>query len=453
MTKGPLVPIILKFAVPLMLSSVLQLLYNAADIVVVGRFAPNGTAALAAVGSTGALINLLVNLFMGLSVGASIVASQHFGAGRHKDLSDTVHTCMVVAAVSGVALSAFGYFSARTLLTWMDSPDGVLDLATLYMQIYFLGMPFNLIYNFGAAILRAVGDTKRPLYILFASGLVNVVLNLIFVIGFGMSVDGVAWATVSSQVLSAACVVALMVRTPGASHLDWRKLRMHGQKLVAVARCGIPAGVQGMMFSISNVLIQKAINSFQEITVAGSSAASNIEGFVYVIMNAFAQAAMTVTAQNAGAKDAGRVRKTLLVCLGLVTVCGLAVGQAAVLFGTQLSSLYNSDPEVIRVSCERMAIVCGFYFMCGIMDVLVGSLRGIGLSLLPTVVTVGGVCGLRILWINTVFAANPSMSTLLYSYPVSWLITEIVHAVCFIIYFRRKKAEWACMPQDQALEA
>ena len=442
MTQGSLPPMILKFAVPLILSSILQLLYNAADIVVVGKFARDAVYAQGAVGSTGALINLLVNLFMGLSVGASIVASQYYGSGDHKGLSEALHTSMTVAAVSGVALGAVGFFGARQMLVWMDNPPGMLPLATLYMKIYFLGMPANLIYNFGSAILRAVGDTKRPLYILSATGVVNVLLNLLFVLGMDTSVDGVAWATVIAQVLSAICVVILMLRSEGAVRLTWRKLGIHRDKLAAIARCGLPAGLQGMMFSISNVMIQTAVNSFQEITVTGNAVAGNIEGFVYMIMNAFYQAALTITAQNCGAKKIKRVRDTLIWCEVMVVASGLLAGQTAVHFGPQLAGIYNDDPEVINVACQRLLMLCGPYFLCGIMDVLVGSLRGMGLSLLPMAVTVAGVCGLRIVWIRTVFVHHHTLQILLLSYTVSWVVTELVHLACFIGAYRKRKREW-----------
>ncbi len=446
MTQGPLPPMILRFALPLILTSVLQLLYNAADIVVVGRFAKDAVYAQGAVGSTSSLINLLVNLFMGLSVGASIVASRLFGSGDHKGLSEALHTSMTVAAISGVGLAAVGFFGARQMLIWMDNPAGMLDLATLYMKIFFLGMPANLIYNFGSAILRAVGDTKRPLYILSATGVINVLLNMLFVMGLGMSVDGVAWATVIAQVLSAVCVVFLMVRSDGAVHLDWHRLGIHRDKLIAIVRNGLPAGVQGMMFSISNVMIQSAVNSFQEITVTGNSVASNIEGFVYVIMNAFYQAALTITAQCCGARNIKRVRDTLIWCEIMVVAAGLIAGQTAVYFGKELAGIYNSDQQVIEVACQRLVMLAGPYFVCGIMDVLVGSLRGMGLSLLPMAVTVAGVCGLRIIWIHTVFVHHHTLQMLLLSYVVSWLVTETVHAICFAVAYRKRKKEWDAVP-------
>jgi len=443
MTKGSLGPMILKFALPLMAASLLQLLYNAADLVVVGRYAQNGLNAQGAVGSTAALINLLVNLFLGLSVGSSIVVSQHFGAGRWKDAEETVHTCMVVAAISGVVLGIVGIFSVRQMLIWMDNPPDMLDLSTLYMRIYFAGMPFNLVYNFGAAILRAVGDTKRPLYILVCTGLVNVVLNLLFVLKFNMSVDGVAWATVVSQALSAIWVVWLMVRSPGAAHLDWHKLRVHKDKLFAIIRYGLPAGVQSIMFSIANVMIQTTVNSFQEIVVTGNTVAGNLEGFLYAMVNSFYQACMTITAQNYGAKNASRVKKTLLWCLLFAVIVGGGGGTLLRVFGAELSGIYNDNADVIAVACQRLAVISGIaYALCGLMDVLVGSLRGIGLSLVPMVVTVAGVCGLRILWIHTIFAANPMYTTLLWSYPVSWGVTALAHGITFMIAYKKRISSW-----------
>ena len=435
MCTGPLVPKLLRFALPLMLTGILQLLYNAADVVVVGRFA--GDTALAAVSSTGALINLIVNVFMGLSVGASVITSRYYGAGDYKSVGQTVHTSIGISLICGLIVTIFGVVMARELLILMDSPPDVLDQATLYVQIYFAGMIPNMLYNFGAAILRAVGDTKRPLYYLSISGLVNVLLNLLFVIAFHMGVAGVALATIISQVISAILVTVCLMRTEGAIHLDWSKVRIHWRKLGEIARVGLPAGFQGAVFSISNVLIQSSINSFGSAVMAGNGAASNIEGFAYTAMNAFHQAAVSFTSQNVGAKKYDAINRILISCLIIVAVVGLVMGNGIYLLGNVLVGIYTPDPVVIQYGIDRLAIVCTTYFLCGMMEVVVGSLRGMGASVTPMIVSALGACGLRILWIYTIFAANRTTQMLFISYPVSWILTTAVHIICYIVIRKR----------------
>ena len=436
MTTGRLLPKVLAFSGPLILTGILQLLYNAADIVVVGRFA--GSQALAAVGSTGALINLLVNVFMGLSVGASVVVARAYGAGDNASVSTGVHTAITVAGVAGVLVGMLGFVASHPLLKWMGSPDDVLDMATLYMKIFFIGMPANMLYNFGAAILRAVGDTRRPLYYLTVSGILNVLLNLVLVIGFHMGVAGVAIATVASQVMSMALVMICLIRSDGPIHLDLRKLRIHLSQLVEIVRVGLPAGLQGSLFSISNVLIQSSVNSFGSLVMAGNSAGSNLEGFVYTSMNAIHQADLTFASQNLGAGQFKRVRRVMWVCLGTVTAIGLGMGLVFLAFGNQLVSIYNSDPEVIRYGMARLKIILPTYFLCGLMDVMVGQLRGVGYSILPMMISLTGACLLRVVWIYTFFAANPTLEVLYISYPVSWLITFATHFVCYMIWGRKR---------------
>lgn len=432
MTEGSLFKKILFFAVPLILSSTLQLLYNAADIVVVGRYA--GSTALAAVGSTGSLINLLVNLFIGLSVGASVVTAQHFGAREPLEVSKTVHTSMLMSIIGGVFIAIVGFFLAKPLLALMDSPADVIDQAALYLKIYFLGMPAAMIYNFGSAILRAVGDTKRPLYYLTIAGIVNVALNLVFVIVFKMGVAGVAIATVISQIISAAFVVLCLMRTHDSTQLYLKQLAIDWQKAKMIIKIGLPAGIQSTFFSISNVLIQSSINSFGSVAMAGNAAAGNIEGFIYVGMNSLSQAALTVASQNVGAKRYDRLGKTFLNCVLIAVVIGMALGAAAYFFGPELLSLYApGDEEVISFGMLRLEIIATTYFTCGIMDVLGSMLRGMGKSFMPMLVTLLGACGLRIVWIMTVFAQNRTLTTLYISYPVSWVVTALVHFVCYII--------------------
>ena len=430
MTSGPLLPKILSFSGPLILTGILQLLYNAADVIVVGNFA--GHEALAAVSSTGSLINLLVNVFMGLSVGASVVVARNYGARDIIAMRKAEHTAITVALFMGIGVGVFGFLAARPLLQMMESPEDVIDGAALYVRIYFLGMPANMLYNFGAAILRAVGDTKRPLYYLMISGLVNVLLNLLLVIVFHMSVAGVAIATVASQVVSMVLVLFCLIRTHGVIHLSLPECRVDGKSLREIIRIGLPAGLQGSLFSISNVLIQSSVNSFGSLVVAGNGVASNIEGFVYTAMNAQHQADMTFASQNYGAGKPDRVRKTLWCCLGTVTVIGLVMGLSFYALGKPLMSLYNSDERVIANGLIRMGVILPTYFLCGQMDVMVGQLRGIGYSVMPMIVSLTGACLLRIVWILTVFAANHDLVTLYLSYPVSWFVTFAAHMACYL---------------------
>lgn len=431
MCNGPLFGKILAFSVPLMLSGILQLLFNAADTVVVGRFA--GNTALAAVGSTSSLINLLTNLFIGFSVGANVLIARFYGAKKEKEASETVHSAICLSVICGVILLVLGVCVTKQILVWMGTPEEVLGQAALYMKIYFIGMPVILLYNFGSSILRAIGDTRRPLYYLMAAGVVNVLLNLVFVIGFRMGVAGVATATVISQALSAFLILRCLSRLEGFCRLDLKKLCLKKDKTLQIMRIGFPAGLQGMVFSLSNVLIQSSVNSFGSVAMAGNTAAMNLEGFIYIAMNSFHQTAMSFTSQNLGAGKIKRINQVLLLCLGMVTFVGLSMGWAAYLAGKPLLSIYSSDEEVIRYGIMRLSIICTTYCLCGIMDVFVGALRGIGYSFMPMVVSLLGACGLRILWIFTIFQWHRSLIGLYISYPISWFLTGAVHALCYII--------------------
>lgn len=435
MCNGPLFGKILRFAFPLMLSGMLQLFFNAADIVVVGRFA--GPTALAAVGSTGALINLLINVFIGLSVGTNVLVARYYGARDGQQLHETVHTSVLTSLVSGAALIVIGLLLAEPLLTLMGTPEDVLGQAALYMRIYFIGMPAMMLYNFGAAILRSVGDTKRPLYFLLLSGLVNVLLNLVLVIVFHLGVAGVAIATVVSQVISAALVAICLIKSDAPYRLEIKKLHIYKSKLLEMIKIGLPAGMQGAVFSISNVLIQSSINSFGSTVMAGSTAAGNIENFVYTAMNAFYQTALSFTGQNVGGKKYDRIGKIMRICVLSVTVVGLVLGGSAYLFGSSLLSIYTSDPQVIQYGLVRMMYVCIPYFACGIMDTLVGSLRGMGCSVLPMIVSLTGACALRVVWILTIFQMNHTLGVLFISYPVSWTVTALAHFICYLIVHHR----------------
>ncbi len=435
MTNGPLLGKIVKFAIPLALSGILQLLFNAADMVVAGRFA--GSQALAAVGSTGALIQLIINLFMGLSIGVNVLVARYYGAGQNRDLDDTVHTAILTSLVSGVFLIFLGIALSRPLLELMGTPEDVIDQSVLYMRIYFVGMPVMMLYNFGSAILRAVGDTRRPLYFLTIAGVVNVVLNLIFVIVFKMGVAGVAVATVASQCISAALVLLCLVRSNTVYKVELKRLRIVRRKLLEMTKIGIPAGIQGSMFSISNVLIQSTINSFGSIAMAGSTAAGNIEGFVFVAEDSLTQAALSFTGQNLGAGKHDRINKVLFSCLLLVTLIGVSLGCGAYLLGKPLLSIYTSDAHVIEYGLRKMLLLCVPHFTCGLMNVFVGSMRGLGSSLSPMVISVFGVCVLRVVWIYTVFARFPTWEVLFASYPVTWVATALIEAGCYLFVKKR----------------
>lgn len=441
MCNGPLLGKLLLFTLPLMLSGILQLLFNAADIVVVGKF--SGSHALAAVGSTGALINLFINVFIGFSIGTNVLVAQYFGAKDEKNVQETVHTSMLLAVIGGVFLIAVGLLLARTMLVWMGTPDDVLDQAALYINIYFVGMPAMLVYNFGAAILRAIGDTRRPLYYLLAAGVVNVILNLIFVIGFQMGVAGVALATVISQAISAALIVRCLALSDGIYRLNLRMLHLHKPKLLRIVRIGLPAGLQGAVFSLSNVLIQSSINSFGSVAMAGSTAAGNIEGFVYTAMNSVYQTALSFVSQNVGGGKKERIPKIAWECMAIVFIIGAVMGNAAYQLGGSLLGIYSSDPEVIRYGLARMQMICQVYFLCGMMDVTVGILRGMGYAIMPMLMSLAGACGLIVLWIFTIFRWNRSLFVLYLSYPITWAVTLAAQMICLLVVWKRKKGAWA----------
>ena len=435
MCNGPLLGKLLLFALPLMLSGILQLLFNAADVIVVGRFA--GNQALAAVGSTGSLTNLLVNLFIGLSVGTNVLVARYYGAKQEREVEETVHTSIIISIIGGILLAIIGFVAAKPLLVLMDTPADVIEQSVLYMRIFFLGMPMMLLYNFGSAILRAIGDTRRPLYFLVVAGIVNVILNLWFVIGLHMGVAGVATATVISQCVSAGFIIYCLFHTQGCYRLQLSKMHMNYDKLAKIAKIGLPAGLQGSLFAISNVLIQSSVNSFGSIAMAGNTAGANVEGFVYTAMNAFHQTTVSFTGQNLGARQYKRITRILLECLLMVTVVGVVMGNGAVLFGQQILGLYSQDAEVIAYGIHRLEMICTLYCLCGIMDVLCGSLRGMGYGIMPMIVSLLGACVFRVVWIYTIFAWMPTLTVLYLSYPISWALTAAVHVICFLIVKRK----------------
>lgn len=439
LTNGPVLGKMLRFSLPIMASGVLQLLFNAADIIVLGRFA--GDDSMGAVGCTSALINLFTNLFIGLSVGVNVIAARSHGANSKDDMQDIVHTSILLSMICGVVLAAVGAVFAPEMLKLMDTTDEQLPLAVTYLRIYFIGMPAVMVYNFGAAILRAVGDTKRPLYFLITAGVINVLMNLLYVIVFRMDVAGVALATVMSECVSAILIVICLVKETGSIHLDFKKLKLHGLVMKAVARVGLPAGFQGMIFSLSNVVIQSSVNPFGKTVVSGNSAAMSIEGFIYMAMNTFYQAAISFTGQNIGAKKYRRIPRILLCSQCCVIVTGLILGWAAYLLGNPLLSIYSGSADVIKAGMARLAIISTTYALCGCMDVMVGMMRGIGCSIMPMIVSLIGACGLRILWIATIFRIPEyhKITTVYLSYPATWTATLIAHIICWSIVWGKLK--------------
>lgn len=438
MVNGHILKKMLLFSFPLMASSILQLLFNAADIIVVGRFA--GDNSLAAVGSTTSLINLMVNLFVGLSIGTNVLAARHYAGKRDKELSEVVHTSVMLSLVSGVVLAFAGIIFAGPMLRLMKSPDSVIGLAELYLRIYFLGMPAMMVYNFGSAILRAKGDTKRPLYYLTFSGVVNVILNLFFVIVLRMDVAGVAAATSISQVISAVFVLKCLIHEDGGMKLEFSKLKIHKHRLLEIMEIGLPAGFQGILFSLSNVVIQSAINSFGDVVMAGSAAAGNLENFVYCSMNAFYQAAISFTSQNVGASRYERINKIMICSVGCATVTGLVLGIATYAFGNPLLSIYTTSSAVVEQGMIRLGIIATTYALCGIMDTLVGMLRGLGYSIIPMIVSLIGACLSRIVWIAIIMRipALCSVEMIYISYPATWIVTGMVHMICYLWLYKHK---------------
>ena len=438
MLQGPLFGSIVSYTIPIILTGILQLLFNAADLVVVGRFC--GSVSVAAVGATGAITNLIVNLFIGLSVGAGVTVAQALGAKEDETVHRTVHTALPAALVSGLILTVVGILFSETLLMWMGTPEDVLPLSAVYMRIYFAGISFTMVYNFSASILRAAGDTKSPLIYLTISGVINVCLNVIFVTCIHMNVAGVALATTVSQGISAILVVAALMRRTDACQLVLSKMRFYFPQLARIVRIGLPAGIQSSLFSISNVMIQSSINSFGGVLMSGNAAAGNIEGFLYVTINSFHQTAVNYIGQNVGAQQYQRVKKCLWICLGCVSVVGFSLSLLIYGFGPQLLSIYITDSlEAIAYGMIRFTYASLPYFLCGLMDVSTGALRGMGASIAPMIISVLGVCGIRIGWILTIFQI-PQFHTpqcLYISYPVSWTITFLCQLLAFWWVYKR----------------
>lgn len=435
MLEGPLLGPIFLFAMPLFITSVLQLAYNAVDIIVVGKF--TGHHALAAVGATGPVINLLVTMFMGISIGASVIMGQNVGARDFKNAQDTLHTAIGISILGGILVLFAGIFTAMPLLRLMQTPPEVIELAGEYLKIYYIGMPGFMVYNFGAALLRAIGDSRRPMYFLTISGIFNVICNLIFVIVFKMGVAGVAIATSISQYIAAALIVASLLKADGYMKLSFDKIRISKDKALGMMKIGLPAGFQGALFSISNILIQSGINSFGSVVMAGNTAAGNLEGFVYMGMNAVYQTSLSFTSQNMGAKQYDRVKKIFWTCVRVVIVVGLVLGVGAWLLGDKLLRLYTDEPEVIKYGVERLGVVSATYFLCGIMDTMVGGLRGMGYSITPMIISLTAVCILRMIWIATIFQSIHTPVILYLSYPVSWTVAAIGNYVNYLYAMKK----------------
>ena len=442
MIEGPLLPSIISYTIPIILTSVLQLLFHAADLVVVGRFC--GSISVAAVGATGSITNLMVNFFIGLSVGAGVTVAHAMGSREEEAVHNTVHTALPTALISGAVLTVVGIAFSETFLKLMGTPENVLSLSSVYMKIYFAGITFTMVYNFCASILRAAGDTKSPLVFLSISGIVNVVLNLFFVMVLNMNVAGVALATTISQGISAVLVVRALMKRTDPCRLELKKMRFHRIQLTKMLRIGLPAGIQSSLFAISNVLIQSSVNSFGDIFMSGNAASGNIEGFVYVSLNAFHQTAVNFIGQNAGARQHKRIIKTLWICLACCVVVGLSLGTLIWSFGPQLLSIYITDSaEAISYGMIRMTYIALPYFLCGLMDVSTGALRGLGASFVPMLISVLGVCGIRIGWIATVFRM-PQFHTpqcLYISYALSWIVTFLCQMTAFFFVYRKFKED------------
>ncbi len=435
LTQGPLFKQIVLFTIPLMLTGILQTLYNAADMIVLGVFA--SSTAMGSVGACGSLIAMIINTFFGLSVGASVYVARYIGAKNYEGVSKVVHTSTLFAAICGIVVAIFGFFCAKPLLLLMGTPNEQLIEAVPYMQAYFTGVPASIIYNYLAAILRSSGDTKRPLIFLATSGIINVALNFVLVYFFHLGAIGVGISTSVSQYAALTMIVLHMTHMDGPCKLEFKKIAIDKTTLGNIVRLGLPAGLQGTLFALSNVLIQSTVNSYGPIVVNGNSASANIENFIYIAMNALHHTALTFVGQNLGAGKKERVRPTILYCIGLVSFVGIAMGGIALLFGENLLSIYaHGDAETIAAGLRRMSIIASTYFTCGIMDVLCGFSRGMGKSLTPMIISLLGSCALRILWIYTICPLAPDNIMLLYiSYPVSWIITSCAHLVtCILTY-------------------
>lgn len=432
MTEGPFFKKILRFAIPVTLTGLLQIVYNTADTAVVGRFA--GKTALAAVGSTGSMIGLIVNLFTGLAMGAGVLTARMLGAKDKEGVRRSVQTAMGLSVLSGLLISVIGILLSPTLLKWMQAPADTINLSTLYVRIYFLGAPGAMVFNFGAAIIRSTGDTRRPLQYLAVSGFLNIALNLFTIVVLHWGVAGVAIATIASQYLTAVLAVRYLTRTQSAVHLDLRAVRFFKAELKEILHIGVPAGLQNALFSISNVIIQSNVNSFGSDAMAGISAGSNYDAYIYTATNGFAQAAMTFVSQNVGAKRAENLRRVWLVSVGSAAVAAISLQTIGLLLREPIVSLFSSDPAVIAVGTERMALIMPFFVFCSLLDVTCGAVRGLGRSFQIMLVSLFGACGLRLIWVFCFLPMRRTLPFLYISYPLSWGITFLIAATLFLVF-------------------
>ena len=444
-TNGKLFFPMLLFTLPILASSFLQMLYNAADKAVVGQFSGDA-GALGAIGSTDSLANLFVALAIGLSVGAGVTVAQRFGAHEDRSLSRAVHTVFIVGAVAGVAVGVLGLLFSRNVLVWMGTKEDILDSAVLYIGIIFCGMPAKILYNFGAAVLRSVGNSRTPLIILAFAGLLNVGLNLLFVIGLHMTVDGVAYATIVAEYVSAISVWTVLARRRDAVRFRFRDLCVDRRTLSDVVRIGIPSGITSSVFSLSNVLITSAINTFPTTTVSGNAVGSSMEDFTYVTMNSFYQTVLTVTGQNVGAKKPERVRRALFIGLAQVVTAGLLVTGGSMLFADTILSIFVDKslaeaPLIMAAAKERNSVVLSTYVLCGIMEVFMGHLRGRGCSVAPMFCSLFCSCVLRVLWVLFVFPLHPTFPFLFVCYPISWCLTNLCQIVIALRLMRKDKRQ------------
>lgn len=435
MTSAPFLKKIFIFSIPLILTGLLQLAYNTADVVVVGRFA--GSEALAAVGSTGSLINLLLNVFIGLSMGSGVMVARHIGSQDEERVHNCTHTAMLLSLLSGIFIGIFGFFMSGKLLVLMGSPDDVLPLATLYLKIYFTGCPGSVVYNFGSAIVRATGDTKKPLIILASTGLVNVALNLILVVFFHMGVSGVAIGTIVSQYLSAIMIVIHLTKMNNACRLHFNKLRINKTELLKIIQIGLPAGIQNSLFSVSNVIIQSTVNSFGSVAMAGIAAGSNYDSYIYTATNAIAQTTMTFSSQNMGAGKYENIGKIYRYCITITVIIGVVMGALGTVFSEFIVGFFSTDKDVIAIGAQRLALVMPFYVFCSLMDVAAGQLRGVGESFKPMVFSLLGACGVRLFWIYAILPLNRTLIFLYWAYPISWFVTFVIQSTLY--FFVKKK--------------
>ncbi|MBE6358863.1 MAG: MATE family efflux transporter [Lentisphaerae bacterium] len=449
MCHGPLLWQIIRFTIPLIISGVLQMLFHSADLIVIGQL--TSEKALAAVGATGSLTMLLINIFIGLSIGTNVLVARYLGKNSRKDTSRTVHTAIMTSLFGGAFLAAAGITLAKPMLKLMGTPEDILDMSALYMWVYFGGMPAVMLYNFGSAVLRAMGDTTRPFYFLLFSGIINVLLNLFFVIVFHWDVAGVAAATVISQAIAGVLVLRVLYKMRGPCRFKWQNLRFKWKNMRELLWIGVPAGFQASCFSLSNILIQSALNTFGSAAIAGLTAGGTLEMLSYVAQGAIGQTVVSFVGQNHGAKNFDRMKKSIIICVGFAACCALVVETTLLTFSRPLLSVFNTNPEVIAFGVRRLWCTLPLLFICSSMDVMTGALRGMGHSVAPTGITLTCICALRVVWLYTVFAWYPTLEVVLLSYPVTWVLNAAGVGILLVVTFRKEKRK--CLAEAAAAQA